>query len=126
MKLGNLLIFHAIVALAFGTAFVLTPMSLLSFYGVTLGPGGRLLAQLLGAAHIGIGLLNWVVRNTTESEVLRAIIPAYFIAIAIGFIVALLGQLSGVMNALGWSAVAIYLLLALGYGYFQFAKTIAA
>ena len=47
---------------------------------------------------------------------------AYFLGIAIGFVVALLGQLSGMMNPLGWSTVAIYLLLALGYGDFQFVK----
>jgi hypothetical protein len=42
---------------------------------------------------------------------------------AVGFVVALLGTLSGVMNVAGWSAVAIYLLLGLGYAYFQFTKS---
>jgi hypothetical protein len=49
---------------------------------------------------------------------MRAIVVGYGTGTAIGFIVALLAQLSGVMNAFGWSAVGIYLLLALGYGYF--------
>lgn len=120
MKLRSLLILHAVVALVFGIAFVLTPTPLLSFYGVTLSPGGRVVTQLLGAAHIGIGLLAWFVRNAAESEALRAIVLGYFVATVIGFIVTLLAQLSGVMNTLGWSAVGIYLLLALGYGYFQF------
>jgi len=39
-----------------------------------------------------------------------------------GFVVALINQLSGLVNALGWSTVALYLLFALGYGYFQFKK----
>ena len=38
----------------------------------------------------------------------------------IGFIVALIGQLGGVMNGLGWITVAIWLFLALGLGYFRF------
>jgi hypothetical protein len=38
----------------------------------------------------------------------------------VGFVVILLGQLAGVANALGWSNVAIYLLLALGFAYVQF------
>ena len=33
-----------------------------------------------------------------------------------------LGQLGGVVNTMGWSTVAIYLLLALGFAYFQFMK----
>jgi hypothetical protein len=36
--------------------------------------------------------------------------------------VAVLGQVSGVVNALGWLTVAVYLFYALGYGYFQFVK----
>jgi hypothetical protein len=42
----------------------------------------------------------------------------YGTATPIAFLVALLAQLSGVMNALGWSAVVIYLGLALGNAYF--------
>jgi hypothetical protein len=38
----------------------------------------------------------------------------------VGFIVSLMGTLSGATNAMGWSAVVIYLLLALGFAYFQF------
>ena len=30
--------------------------------------------------------------------------------------------MSGAMNALGWLVVGLYLLLGLGYGYFQFVK----
>jgi hypothetical protein len=40
----------------------------------------------------------------------------------IGLIVSLMGTLSGVVNAVGWSAVLIYLVLAAGYAYFQFMK----
>ena len=53
---------------------------------------------------------------------MRAIVVGYGTGTTIGFIVALLAQLSGVMNAFGWSAVGIYLLLALGYGYFLLVK----
>ncbi|MFC1819902.1 hypothetical protein ACFLZG_02300, partial [Thermodesulfobacteriota bacterium] len=65
-------------------------------------------------------VLTWCARKAEESEGRRAIILALFISDAIGFIVALIGQLSGAVNALGWSTVIIYLLLALGFGYFQF------
>jgi len=52
----------------------------------------------------------------------RAIVLSQLVATVIGAIVAVMGALSGVMSALGWLAVGIYLVLALGYGYFQFAK----
>jgi len=38
----------------------------------------------------------------------------------VGVIVSLGGVLSGAVNELGWVIVAVYLLLALGFGYFQF------
>lgn len=122
MKLSNLMVVTAVVAILFGIAFVLAAGPLISLYGGTLTPAGTVVAQLFGAALIGYAVVNWFARNAKETEALRAIVLANFVADAIGFVVALLGQLSGAANALGWSTVAIYLLLALGFGYFQFMK----
>jgi len=122
MKLRSLFIVNAIVALPFGVGAVLAPKPLLSLYGAALDSAGSLTMQFAGVPLIGIGLLTWLARNAAESETRRAIVLALLIADIVGFIVALLGQLSGVLNELGWSTVGIYLLLALGYGYFQFAK----
>jgi hypothetical protein len=44
----------------------------------------------------------------------------------VALVVTLIAQLSGVMNAVGWSAVAIYLLLGLGWAYFLRAKPAAS
>lgn len=126
MTLRNLFIVNAILALVFGVALVLAPALLASFYGGTLTQPGIYIARLTGAAFLGICVLTWLARNATDSEARRAIVLAYFIANAIGFILALLGQLAGVPNALGWSIVIIYLLLALGYGYFQFVNPSAS
>ena len=122
MKLSNLMVINAIIAGSFGILLVLVAGKFLSLYGVTLNPGSLLVANLFGAALIGYALICWCARNAEESEALKAIILALFIADGVGFIMALTGQLSGAVNALGWSTVAIYLFLTLGYGYFQFAK----
>lgn len=123
MKLSNLMVIKSIICLILGIAMVLVPATLMSFYAITLGPGGILMTRLLGAAFILLGLLLWFARNAAESEeALRAIVLAVVIGDAIGFVVALLSQLSGLANALGWVNVALYLLLALGFGYFQFMK----
>ncbi len=37
-------------------------------------------------------------------------------------IASVLAQVAGVFNALGWSTVAVYLFLVVGYGYFRFLK----
>ncbi|MEE8430000.1 MAG: hypothetical protein V3S16_02010 [Candidatus Desulfatibia sp.] len=126
MKLSNLLVINAIVALVYGISFVLVPATVLSLYGMTQGTSEALAGQFFGVALIAIGLLTWFAKNVADSEAQRAIILALLISDVVGIIVAVLGTLSGVMNAVGWSAVGIYLLFALGYAYFQFMKPSAS
>jgi hypothetical protein len=122
MKLSTMFIIYAVISAIFGLTFIFMPQTALALYGITLSPGGILIARLFGAALLEFALLSWLVRNAGDSEARKAIILAVFVGEVVGFIVALVGQLSGEVNALGWSTVAIYLLLALGFGYFQFKK----
>jgi len=119
MKLSGFLIVKAIISLGFGIGFALFPGAVMSMYGVTLDAGGNLVGQFAGATLIGIGLICWFGRQADKSA-LRSITQSLLIGDTIGFIVALIGQLGGVMNALGWVTVAIWLFLALGLGYFRF------
>jgi hypothetical protein len=120
MKLSAMFIIYAVISAIFGLTFIFVPETSLALYGITLSPGGVPMVRLFGVALLEFALLSWFVRNAGDSEARKAIILAMFIGEAVGFVVALLGQLSGVVNALGWSTVAVYLLLALGFGYFQF------
>jgi hypothetical protein len=121
MKLSTFLVVKAVISLAFGLAFALAPTAVMSLYGVTLDPGGTLVARFFGASLIGIGLICWLDRSADRAA-LQGITAALFIGDTIGFIAALLGQLSGVTSALGWVNVIIWLFLALGLGYFRFLK----
>ncbi|MEE9599568.1 MAG: hypothetical protein V3V66_03825 [Anaerolineales bacterium] len=122
MKIKSLMVINAIVALVFGAGFILAPGQGISLYGVEETAALKYTVQLIGAAFLGFAVLTWSARNSPESEARGAIVLALFIADGVGFVLSLIGQLGNVLNALGWSTVAIYLLLALGFGYFQFAK----
>ena len=122
VKLSTLMVINAVVSLVFGVGFALIPAQILSLYGVTADSALIYVGRLLGAAFISLGVLTWLAKNVAEAQARRAIVLALFVGEGIGFIVALIGQLAGAMNALGWSTVAIYLLLALGFGYFAFLK----
>ena len=128
MTLRNFLTAASIVAFAFGLGFVLIPTQLASLYNVALNPGGAFVGQLLGAAFIGFGVLNWLARNVTDPQLTRAVVLGNLVGDAAGFVLALLGQLAGVggVNQLGWSTVLIYLLFASGFAYFQFVKSSAS
>jgi hypothetical protein len=122
MKLGNLFAVNAVIAGLFGLGFVFAPGRVLAQYGLTVDAGFGLVAQLFGAALLGYAILTWLVRNAGDSDARRAIVLALFVSNAVGFVLSLMAQLKGVANQLGWSTVAIYLLLALGFAYFHFAK----
>ena len=122
MKLGNLFVVNAVIAGLFGLAFVFAPAQLLAQYGLVVDAGFGLVAQLFGAALVGYAILTWLVRKAGDSEARRAIVLALFISDGVAFVLALMAQLKGLVNSLGWSTVAIYLLLALGFAYFHFAK----
>jgi hypothetical protein len=120
MKLNAFLIVNAIIAVVFGLGFVLFPGQVTSLYGPEVSAPLEYVGQLFGAALLAFAALTWFARNAPDSEARRAILLALFVGDSVGFVVALIGQLGGVMNALGWSTVAIYLLLAIGFGYFRF------
>lgn len=123
MNYKNITTIAAIVAFIFALGFIFMPAQLTSFYNVTLNEGGILIGQLFGAALLGFGVLNWFGRDFSDGQAKQALLNTNLASDVVGFIFALLGQLGGVpgVNALGWSTVIIYLLLAAGFAYLRFA-----
>src|SRR4030043_861855 len=124
MSLKTLMIIKAVVCLTLGAILLLVPNFLYSFFGTTLNDAGVFAAREYGAALIGTLFLTWYARNAAESQARRAIILDLFIYDAIGVVITLIAVLTGVMNPLGWAVFALYLLLAIGFGYFWFVKPV--
>ena len=123
MKLNTLYIFNSIVAILFGLSFTLMPATVADFYGAELTPAGLFVGQLFGLSLIGFAVLTWLGRAVTDAVARQAILTALFTSNLIGVVVSIINQLAGVVNALGWTTVLIYVLLAFGFGYFRFVKT---
>ena len=122
MKLKTLLIIKAVVCLCFGVPILLVPNFIYSLLGATLATGGVFAAREYGASMMGNLMLTWFARNSQESDARWAIILALFVYDAIGVIVTLVAILLGALNPLAWLVVALYLFLALGFGYFLLPK----
>jgi uncharacterized protein YjeT (DUF2065 family) len=122
MKLSTLMIANSVVAVLFGLGFILVPGQVLALYTTEASVALDYVAQLFGAALFSFGVVTWTARNAADSEARRAILLGLFIGDAVGCVVALIAQLGGVVSAMGWSTVVIYLLLAIGFGYFRFAS----
>jgi hypothetical protein len=123
MKLNMFMTIVAVVAGLFGLGFIFIPEQILSFYGAAPNESANYMAQLFGAALLGIAVILWLSKDAEDSPVRQAILLGLFVAEGVGFVVALMTQLGGGINALGWSTVIIYLLFALGFGYFRFIKS---
>jgi hypothetical protein len=121
MKISSFFMLKAIVCFVFGIGSAVIPTTMWPIYGITLDPNGILMARFCGACLIGIGLILWLAKNS-DWNALKGITLSLCVADLIGFIVALGGQLAGIMNSLGWIVVIIWLFFALGLGYFRFLK----
>jgi len=117
MTFRTLLVIKAVVCLVFGLFLLLAPGALLNLLGATLNDGGTFTAREYGAALIGTLLLTWFAKNVKAPDARAAILLDLLVYDLIGVIITSSVVISGVLNALGWSIVVVYLFFTMGSGY---------
>jgi membrane-bound ClpP family serine protease len=122
MQLRSLLLIAGLIALVFGLGFLLVPRPMLALYGVSTDPAIVLMSRFFGAALVQLGLVFYLIRDVGDRRTQRGVVIGSFIGSVAGLVVALTGQFWGLVNQFGWSTVAIYGLLTLGYGSFVFGR----
>jgi ABC-type uncharacterized transport system involved in gliding motility auxiliary subunit len=118
MKFKVLLVITAIFFIINALIALLIPATQLSLYDVTTGAGEKYMGQWAGLGSMAVALLAWFSRNISDYEASRAIYLTLLIYFIVGLIISITGTISGVMSAMGWSLVIIYLLFATAYAYF--------
>jgi hypothetical protein len=119
MRVRTFLIVVAVVGFLYAIGLLLAPVLMETSYGTESTPSVVLSDRYFGATLLTVALIAWLGRDLTGASV-RPIITGGLIGFAVGFVVSLMGTLAGTMNASGWSAVVLYLLLTLGFAYYQF------
>ncbi|HXW96041.1 MAG TPA: hypothetical protein VEI47_00545 [Gemmatimonadales bacterium] len=122
MRAPSFLLFAGLIALLFGLGFLLVPISVLSPYAVTTDASGLLLARFFGASLVELGLMLILVRHLLDASAMRAISMGGAVGSLLGLAVAVTGQVTHLVNGLGWSSVAIYGLLFIGFASFAFGR----
>lgn len=122
MPLRTLFLIAGVVALAFGLGFLLAPRSVLALYAIPTDPPVVLIGRFFGAALVQLGLVLYLIRDVPDLRTKRGVVIGSFIGSVAGLVVALTGQFWGLVNQFGWTTVAIYGLLTLGYGSYVFGK----
>lgn len=123
MSYKTMMIIKAAVCLGFGLLLLFVPAFVYGLFGATLNDGGLFAAREYAAAMIGLLMITWFGRNARDSDLRRATILGLTLYDAIGAVLSVIAVLTGVMNALGWAIVALYLFLALGFGWLLIKKS---
>jgi hypothetical protein len=113
----------AVLSFLFGIGFVLAPDQVLANYGIEHSPALALVGRLFGGVLLTLGTILWLSRDFRDEAAVRAVLAGTVIGSSVNLVVAIMGNLSGTTNALGWSTVLIYLFAAVGSGYFLRART---
>ncbi len=116
MKTGSFLALTGIVAILFGVGFLFVPETLLPLYGAPSPVDAHAVVNVryFATALIGWGLINWFVRTSHDREALRAVLIGNVAGEVLGLLVTFQAMLAGLQNALAWSTVLVYTLLAAG------------
>jgi hypothetical protein len=114
MTFRMLLVIKAVVCLFFGLFILAAPGVLFALLGATLNAGGRFTAREYGAAMIGTLLLTWLAKDVQARDARRAILFDLLVYDAIGVVISVAAIASGVLGALGWGVVAVYLFFTIG------------
>jgi hypothetical protein len=123
MKLNTFMMIAAVVSFIFGVGFIVAPSASLTLYGVSTDIVGQFLGRYLGASLVGLAFVIWLTRNASASPMRKGLLVGLFVTMVLGFVVAVYDRIAGTGNAFIWVNVVIYLLLAIGFGYFAFMKT---
>ena len=115
MAFRNASVLLAILALGYGIGFELAPAAITSVYGVATNSEVELLARYFGIALLGLGVVAWLIRNTTDQIAQHAMIWGSFVLSVVGIAVSVQGTLAGTMNALGWGNLVIYLAIIVAF-----------
>jgi len=121
MKTKHLYLVTAIVSLVFALALLLMPTVMLSLFGVT-NPArsSTVLAQLIAVELTVSGVILLMLREVMDLKVRTALNIGNMVAGVLGVVVTLNATLTGTFGWFGYVIAAIYALIAVAFGYFQF------
>ncbi len=119
MKLSTYLTVAAVVDFVYGTLLVLFPERTVGFFGLDTGSAAVVLARLVGAIALAVGIVTVLARGAGEAIARRILVPGFLGGYALLCAVMLVAQLGKAANAYGWINVALTGLLAAGAVYYM-------
>jgi hypothetical protein len=116
--MNTLFVVSLIAEAIFGIGFILTPANLLAPMGVTLNDTSTTFARLFGSAIISFPFLLYLARKSENLIFKKSVVTSMFVYYSISTFLLFITQVSGQMNALGWSVVSLHFILTVWFGYY--------
>lgn len=120
MKFKTFITIHTVVLFLFGLPTLISPRFIWGMYGMEIEGEAIYLVHLLGGLMTANVILSWFYREVSDRKALKAISYQQIWAWLAAFGVGLIGQLTGVMNAMGWSAIVLSALFVAAWIYYGF------
>lgn len=105
MKFKTLFVVDAVVLLLFGLGFLFMPVQLIAFYGAALQPPGAAMGRFFGATALAIAWMMFKAKDDKPSMAIDGLMQGNILAWVLTAAIALLGQIQGTFNLLGWSTI---------------------
>lgn len=115
MKMRTLFLINAVFQLIFGLGFLFAPAALLSLFGTQTDVTGITLAHVAGGVIFSLAIISWLGKDLEGSAQDPIAWGGAFFAHLQAGIFTLLAILSGIFNALAWSAVVMDALFSIAF-----------
>jgi hypothetical protein len=113
-----LFVINAVVAVAFGLLLLLAPEVGLNQFAMTARVQEVFMARVIGVAMVSFGFLLWFVKDT--DDVLQKNISMVALAGSVLALIVTIVGVTSVVKGLGWLAIVVEVLFALGYAFVLF------
>lgn len=115
MSLKTVFILNTIIAGFFALVCLFIPATMLFWYGVEFNDATLLMTSFFGVGLLAIALITFFLRNSEFSSDIKFVVLALLLSNIVGVIVAIWGQVSNIVNTLGWLTVIIYGFFTIAY-----------
>jgi hypothetical protein len=106
----------------FAPGFISIPGIMLGQFGVILNDTATIFARLYGSALLCFPVLLWYGRRSDKGEFKTGVVRGLFVYYLVSTPILLLTQTAGLMNAKGWSIVALHFVFLAWFGIYPFKK----
>jgi hypothetical protein len=114
MKMNKFLfIANAVLTLPFGVAGLIAPVAVFAGFGIALDSGAQLIARGYAATSIGYGCIYFLLRDNSDSGVIKALLLASLLFNLIETVIQSMGGAMGIASPAVWGTVLAHAIMSL-------------